>query len=155
MSAVAHGLALMSQPGRSHSCQVPNALLNPNPNFTCCVQRAAAVAGVAYQDRISHLCLHPKYGAWFSLRCLLVFDGIPYTGEALTPSVRTRGARTGVMFFRPRGQKKSTNDTLSLGIRNTVVVSSQVASAFSTPGTITGSWSAQGSVRCHRGIRTR
>ncbi len=50
------------------------------------LQRAAAAAGLAYQDRVSHLCLHPKYGAWFSLRCLLVFDGILYTGEALMPS---------------------------------------------------------------------
>ena len=43
-------------------------------------QRAAAAAGLAYQDPVSHLCLNPKYGAWFSLRCLLVFDGIQYTG---------------------------------------------------------------------------
>lgn len=50
----------------------------------CCLpQRAAAVAGLAYQDPVSHLCLHPKYGAWLSLRCLLVFDGIQYTGMPL------------------------------------------------------------------------
>ena len=64
----------------------PLRCLSYQPQPSCSVQRAAAAAGLAYQDRVSHLCLHPKYGAWFSLRCLLVFDGIQYTGEALVPS---------------------------------------------------------------------
>ncbi len=36
--------------------------------------------GLAHLDAASHLCLHPKYGPWFSLRALLVFDGVPFHG---------------------------------------------------------------------------
>lgn len=26
----------------------------------------------------SHLCLHPRFGPWFSLRCVIIFDNIPW-----------------------------------------------------------------------------
>ncbi len=44
------------------------------------IQRAAAVAGLAYLDAGSHLCLHPKFGPWFTLRATLVFDAVEYNG---------------------------------------------------------------------------
>ncbi|KAK9811662.1 hypothetical protein WJX72_007918 [[Myrmecia] bisecta] len=44
------------------------------------MQRMAAAIGMAYVDNNSHLALHPKYGPWFALRCVLVFDGVEYTG---------------------------------------------------------------------------
>ena len=46
----------------------------------CCWAQAI---GLAHLDAASHLCLHPKYGPWFSLRALLVFDGVPFHGERL------------------------------------------------------------------------
>lgn len=46
----------------------------------CCWSQAI---GLAHLDAASHLCLHPKYGPWFSLRALLVFDGVPFHGERL------------------------------------------------------------------------
>lgn len=42
------------------------------------IQRAAAASGLAYLDQIAHLCVHPEYGPWFSLRALLVFDDVPF-----------------------------------------------------------------------------
>ncbi|KAL4458499.1 hypothetical protein ABPG75_013364 [Micractinium tetrahymenae] len=42
-------------------------------------QRMAHFAGLAYLDETSHLCLHPRFGPWFSLRCAVIFDDIPYT----------------------------------------------------------------------------
>lgn len=44
------------------------------------MQRMANYSGLAYLDEISHLSYHPVYGPWFSLRCAIVFDDIPYTG---------------------------------------------------------------------------
>jgi hypothetical protein len=46
--------------------------------FLTCILQAV---GLAHLDAASHLCLHPKYGPWFSLRALLVFDGVPFHGE--------------------------------------------------------------------------
>jgi hypothetical protein len=43
------------------------------------MQRMAAAAGLAHLDEVSHLCMHPTYGPWFSLRCALVFDEVSYT----------------------------------------------------------------------------
>lgn len=55
----------------------------------------AHAAGLADLDQQTHLCLHPKFGSWFALRCVLVFDGIEYIGPRkpqltypLTPSTR-------------------------------------------------------------------
>ena len=45
------------------------------------LQRMASAAGVAYWDQSSCLSLHPKYGPWFALRAVVVFDGVEYTGE--------------------------------------------------------------------------
>lgn len=42
-------------------------------------QRMAHHAGLAYLDETSHLCLHPRFGPWFSLRCVVIFDDLPYT----------------------------------------------------------------------------
>lgn len=44
----------------------------------------ASAAGVAFWDQSSCLSLHPKYGPWFALRAVVVFDGIEYTGECST-----------------------------------------------------------------------
>ena len=46
------------------------------------MQRLAEVTATAYNDQHSHLSLHPRYGPWFALRALLVFDGIEYTGKS-------------------------------------------------------------------------
>ena len=35
-------------------------------------------AGICAPEPISHLNLHPIYGAWFSMRCLLIFDDIEW-----------------------------------------------------------------------------
>lgn len=40
----------------------------------------AHAAGLADLDQQTHLCLHPKFGPWFALRCVLVFDGVQYAG---------------------------------------------------------------------------
>lgn len=45
------------------------------------LQRMAALAGLTYWDESSGLSLHPKYGSWFALRAVLVFEGIDYTGQ--------------------------------------------------------------------------
>lgn len=45
------------------------------------LQRIAAVAGLTYWDGSSGLSLHPKYGSWFALRAVLVFEGIEHTGK--------------------------------------------------------------------------
>lgn len=47
------------------------------------LQRCAQAIGLAHLDAASHLCLHPKYGPWFSLRAVLVFDGVKFNGECL------------------------------------------------------------------------
>ena len=46
------------------------------------LQRMAAAAGVSYWDPDSYLSLHPKYGPWFALRAVIVFDGVEYLGAA-------------------------------------------------------------------------
>ncbi|KAJ9444906.1 hypothetical protein DIPPA_32631 [Diplonema papillatum] len=38
------------------------------------LQRAAECSGLAYLDHATHLCIHKVFGAWFSLRCVLVVD---------------------------------------------------------------------------------
>lgn len=43
-------------------------------------QRMAHHAGLAYLDDASHLSLHPRFGPWFSLRCVVIFDDVPYAG---------------------------------------------------------------------------
>lgn len=45
------------------------------------MQRLADVTGCAYNDNLSHLSLHPRFGPWFALRALIVFDGVKYTGK--------------------------------------------------------------------------
>ena len=47
------------------------------------MQRLAHTIGFAYYDTTSHLCLHPKLGPWFSMRAVLVFDGLSYAGGHL------------------------------------------------------------------------
>ncbi|PSC71268.1 hypothetical protein C2E20_5393 [Micractinium conductrix] len=42
------------------------------------MQRMAHHAGLAYLDESSHLCMHPRFGPWFSLRCVIIFDDIAY-----------------------------------------------------------------------------
>lgn len=44
------------------------------------MQRLAAAVGMAYLDQASHLCLHPKHGPWFSMRAVLLWDDVQYTG---------------------------------------------------------------------------
>ncbi|KAK9813724.1 hypothetical protein WJX73_005448 [Symbiochloris irregularis] len=45
------------------------------------MQRLADITGCAYNDNLSHLSLHPRFGPWFALRALIVFDGVKYTGQ--------------------------------------------------------------------------
>ena len=45
------------------------------------MQTLAEVAGLAYTHPYSHLSLHPRYGPWFALRAVLVFDNVKYTGK--------------------------------------------------------------------------
>ena len=48
------------------------------------MQRVAEVAGAAYRDLSTHLCLHPAFGAWFSMRCVLVLDiSVPLSPAAV------------------------------------------------------------------------
>lgn len=47
-------------------------------------QRMAAAAGFAYLDETVHLSTHPVYGAWYSLRAILVYDDVPFTGPRPT-----------------------------------------------------------------------
>jgi hypothetical protein len=42
------------------------------------LQRMAHHSGLAFLDHGSHLCLHPRYGPWFSLRCAIILDDTPY-----------------------------------------------------------------------------
>ena len=49
------------------------------------LQRMAAMAGLTYWDEASGLALHPKYGSWFALRAVLVFEGIEHTGRRPLP----------------------------------------------------------------------
>ena len=43
-------------------------------------QQLAHAIGLAHLDESTNLCLHPKYGAWWALRCLVVFDGVEWNG---------------------------------------------------------------------------
>ena len=45
------------------------------------MQTLAEVAGLAYTHPYSHLSLHPRFGPWFALRAVLVFDNVEYTGK--------------------------------------------------------------------------
>jgi hypothetical protein len=47
------------------------------------LQRMAAAAGLSYWDPANYLSLHPKYGPWFALRAVIVFDGVEYSGAYL------------------------------------------------------------------------
>lgn len=42
------------------------------------MQRMAACAGLAFLDHAAHLSLHPVYGPWISLRCVILFDDLEY-----------------------------------------------------------------------------
>ena len=44
------------------------------------LQRMSAAAGLSFWDPASYLSLHPKYGPWFALRAVIVFDGVEYPG---------------------------------------------------------------------------
>ena len=45
------------------------------------MQTLAEVAGLAYTHPYSHLSLHSRFGPWFALRAVLVFDNVEYTGK--------------------------------------------------------------------------
>lgn len=38
------------------------------------MMRAAQLSGLAYYSSTTHLCMHPRYGPWFALRAVAVFD---------------------------------------------------------------------------------
>ncbi len=68
------------------------------------LQRMAAVAGLSFWDPSSYLSLHPKYGPWFALRAVILFDGVDYTGEAQRQSPAphpARGDHAGVVMECP------------------------------------------------------
>ncbi|KAK9857585.1 hypothetical protein WJX84_000118 [Apatococcus fuscideae] len=58
------------------------------------MQRLAHTIGFAYYDTTSHLCLHPKLGPWFSMRAVLVFDGLSYAGPSPQPPKCPLSAQT-------------------------------------------------------------
>eukprot|EP00884_Botryococcus_braunii_P008437 jgi/Botrbrau1/17595/Bobra.0166s0035.1 len=58
--------------------------LSGGPGYVA-IQRLAAAIGLAYLDPTCHLCMHPKYGPWFALRCILVFDELDYQGAQNGP----------------------------------------------------------------------
>lgn len=51
------------------------------------MQRMASCSGLAHLDTVSHLCMHPKFGTWFSLRCVIVLDDDPYIGSPTPPQL--------------------------------------------------------------------
>ncbi|KAK9840186.1 hypothetical protein WJX74_005136 [Apatococcus lobatus] len=44
------------------------------------MQRLAHLIGFAYYNSTSHLCLHQKFGPWFSMRAVIIFEGLSYGG---------------------------------------------------------------------------
>ncbi|CAK0784373.1 hypothetical protein CVIRNUC_007577 [Coccomyxa viridis] len=58
------------------------------------LQQMASLAGLIYWDGASGLSLHPKYGSWFALRAVLVFDGLDYTGQRPEPLVNPMSSTT-------------------------------------------------------------
>lgn len=38
------------------------------------MMRAAQLSGLAFYSSTTHLCMHPRYGPWFALRAVAVFD---------------------------------------------------------------------------------
>jgi hypothetical protein len=75
-------------------------------------QAMSQVAGLSFVEPSCMLSLHPKYGPWFSLRAVLIFDAISYPAEApptLQPAIPadnlkrvhelTRLAKTGALYL--------------------------------------------------------
>ena len=60
------------------------------------LQQMASLAGLIYWDGASGLSLHPKYGSWFALRAVLIFDGLDYTGKSCSPAAT--GLQSGDCF---------------------------------------------------------
>lgn len=48
-------------------------------------QRLAAASGLSHLDESVHLSLHPVYGAWHSLRAVLVYDNLSYDEPRPSP----------------------------------------------------------------------
>lgn len=48
-------------------------------------QRMAHAAALAFLDQSCHLCMHPKFGTWLSLRACVVFDDVPFTEPLPAP----------------------------------------------------------------------
>eukprot|EP00887_Chlorella_sp_A99_P006312 scaffold3.g6312.t1 len=48
-------------------------------------QRMAHAAALAHLDERCHLCLHPKFGSWISLRACVVFDDVQLAAPAPAP----------------------------------------------------------------------
>lgn len=70
---------LPSPPTRIYWSHKPATDLAGGAPFVA-MQRLAAAIGMAYLDEASHLCLHPKHGPWFSMRAVLLWDDIVYSG---------------------------------------------------------------------------
>lgn len=51
------------------------------------VQRLAEGVGLCYLDSNTHLCMHPVYGSWFSLRGFLLMDGLVFDTQTTYDSV--------------------------------------------------------------------
>ncbi|GBG73028.1 hypothetical protein CBR_g12747 [Chara braunii] len=85
-------LAIQRSEKRSGKCEIFWGH-DTRPGRLIAIQRMAHIAGVAFLDQVSHLCLHPQFGPWFSLRAVLVFDLEPPTirprelKNPLTPAV--------------------------------------------------------------------
>jgi methylmalonic aciduria homocystinuria type C protein len=78
---------------------------------TVAIQRAAAVAGLAYLAP-SHLCVHPVYGPWIALRAVIVLDedGPPRAPAIAPPCDCARGCGPALERALAAGEPRSTEE---------------------------------------------
>jgi len=79
---------------------------------TVAIQRAAAVAGLAYLAP-SHLCVHPEYGPWIALRAVIVLDadGPAVRAPAIAPPCDcARGCGPALERALAAGEPRSTEE---------------------------------------------
>lgn len=49
------------------------------------IQRLAHACGLSFLSEECHMCLHPKFGPWFSLRAVVLFSSVQYDGQDRPP----------------------------------------------------------------------
>ena len=80
-----------------------------------------AAAGLCALEATSHLSLHATYGAWFSLRSVVVFDGVPWRPPAppaalpavALPAARATAVRAAAAAARAPPPEQSANAAVS------------------------------------------